>query len=1392
MDVEYQYVQARGVLVRLKVTYNPSTGLKYLFWGDLRAAFPGIIRIQDGDIILPFMRCQREYRLKPFRIQYIPDAVLDVVYDDQIKTLGSSAEEEFQDDINSSFSETLSVQQDESQHIKPDGSRFFQVDSMLDVKVGAPQEVASNSDRSTSPSHSKASLTTAAATALASNKSLLEYPARLTESVLDTMLTTTAASITNKHAFKMSDFEDLLPSAKRAEGMEIFLSSSETLTMLDQDGDNVKSMSLNTANNGSSGLSHISSEGASSGIGKTDVTVQASEATGDMQTREQPHHEQVKSRHQPLVQEQELTIAQRHPSSQKSKQKSKKRSTSTSNTVSQLTSSDKTVIATGVSMSPASSPSPLQNQGLASNNKSNNSNNSNKNNNSNASSTLKGAIPSLKQSEGASQHYSNGNDIIDIIDGIDSSKVLSLLSHIKAPAQSQAVGKRAAARRKLPISQSKATSTVVSTLNPDKEEFWTELRQMLRVFNKAVVKGNLWVADRMGLQIERWFFDLERRAVHQPELRDKFEPLMDVFFSSQEIITPKRVSRIQSRARALLEQKQCVTESQQPILFVILPDKPELPEKEDQKQGLNQDSQPRNKFRAHFLCQCQGQELCRGVKGEVEGEGGIPSHYGHFTTHPGYELALDHQFVMMYGMFMFEILDMIKYGVVLEDVHIAPDDDDDDGQHGCLDRETEGEGTEKKHVGDCNISSMKTITIPPLSRRGSKSEVDLYQRVNVALEFILNSRFADTPANCYRTFIGRLSKELKRPYPDGPLGGLFRVLSSEGSARWICADHYNSLTRISSMNAFIRTIEGEEGVPMIWEPHLGQIQVLLPNRAELSVLLSILRTLRAPVQDLTLMLDWEVSCLDLEELSTNIIALSAIPPSIRICLGKNVISSEVETFASLQNALIMSMLLSPRVHFFLIQDAVSLPEGCDAMTRLVSNWRNFHFENWERYSNTRAVIVKNARGDTNLGLLVESSAAGLQLVDTFYSVPKAQKKMLSALQLYTSEDDAARIHYEDGAIAVMTINATASSPKVLLMSPNIDELQFRIRTVADRPIFEAILKRNPDLCEVTVHCPLDIMLDIFMFLKRWRNSHGELPSVQVECDHTKIWWIQELFSSETPVIELSVQEPTELGPILESVAPELGAFDGPLLDSQMVMLSSMTLRGKTKLRDLELDISYLTAVGLEAAQKLIAKGHVEIGITVSSRPSTIETASLDWSRIASFLKKVSPRNLQLVGPDLNVILDNLQLKLDLTRPFTLAKLDLFGGKGVSLDATKGLPLVLALVSKSNPWDFTVVDLDIDAVSWRQIIDAINFRELGCLEVWRSGFGPEQLGYLMQKMPNKSALQKLRLHMAVRPTSKEAEQWRQMMGKKTEGLNFSCEMDERDPDEIGVRMKEAKY
>ncbi|KAG0071736.1 hypothetical protein BGZ89_009610 [Linnemannia elongata] len=86
MADDYQYFRSRGELVRVKLTSHPSTAsARYVFWGDLRMCFPGIVRIQHNDIYVPFMRGRKEYRLKPLRIQHIPD-VLDVIYDDHLPT----------------------------------------------------------------------------------------------------------------------------------------------------------------------------------------------------------------------------------------------------------------------------------------------------------------------------------------------------------------------------------------------------------------------------------------------------------------------------------------------------------------------------------------------------------------------------------------------------------------------------------------------------------------------------------------------------------------------------------------------------------------------------------------------------------------------------------------------------------------------------------------------------------------------------------------------------------------------------------------------------------------------------------------------------------------------------------------------------------------------------------------------------------------------------------------------------------------------------------------------------------------------------------------------------------------------------------------------------------
>ncbi|KAG0335852.1 hypothetical protein BG000_007165 [Podila horticola] len=86
----YQYFRSNGELIRIQATQNPATGQYYIFWSDLRACFPNMIRIQHHDTAVTFLRCPREYRLRPLRIAYVPDTVLDVIYEDKLGPNGSS------------------------------------------------------------------------------------------------------------------------------------------------------------------------------------------------------------------------------------------------------------------------------------------------------------------------------------------------------------------------------------------------------------------------------------------------------------------------------------------------------------------------------------------------------------------------------------------------------------------------------------------------------------------------------------------------------------------------------------------------------------------------------------------------------------------------------------------------------------------------------------------------------------------------------------------------------------------------------------------------------------------------------------------------------------------------------------------------------------------------------------------------------------------------------------------------------------------------------------------------------------------------------------------------------------------------------------------------------
>ncbi|KAF9110852.1 hypothetical protein BGX27_005816 [Mortierella sp. AM989] len=82
----YQNFRSGDHTIRIQSFVHPVSGERFVIWSDIDRCFPGVTRIQNGDIFVPLLRNERLYRIKPHGIKYHPDAVLDVVYDRPSRT----------------------------------------------------------------------------------------------------------------------------------------------------------------------------------------------------------------------------------------------------------------------------------------------------------------------------------------------------------------------------------------------------------------------------------------------------------------------------------------------------------------------------------------------------------------------------------------------------------------------------------------------------------------------------------------------------------------------------------------------------------------------------------------------------------------------------------------------------------------------------------------------------------------------------------------------------------------------------------------------------------------------------------------------------------------------------------------------------------------------------------------------------------------------------------------------------------------------------------------------------------------------------------------------------------------------------------------------------------
>ncbi|KAF9964951.1 hypothetical protein BGZ70_005681 [Mortierella alpina] len=557
MSADYQHFRSRGDLIRVKVTTNPTTGQRYVFWGDLRVCFPGLVRVQHHDIFIPFMRCLNEYRIKPLRIEYVPD-VLDIIYKDDIEaatplpfSIPNATSSAPSTSTPAAIASTPPSSMVRDPHTAEAGSRITQLSS-------------SKSDKTQHILQDRSSAETSRGMLAMANQILGDLDATPSESTEHSEPSAASELASGKRlTSKARSFDS-------ATGLDHSKDMDEDYHIVDAEG-------LGQVANGSSRSKHGNMNGSSGKSFRRDLKDTDQHAVVESLEQHDPHSE---DKSELGVMNKALERAISHAILE-----------AVENTPSAITGKKKG--------GGRGKPGALSRKSSAA---------------TIAPTLTEEASQASVITEAPQQTHQDPSDEAEEKDddkGEDKSSVFNF----------------EAARNGL-----------------------VETTHLFQAFIQASAKGQLSVADKIGLQLSRQLEELEIRLEMGSQLRPQFAQLCKALSDTQRSLHLIREPLIQNRIQAILDQKLGLVDQLYPRLFIILP------------KGLDS-----KEFRVHFLCEC-------GSHPHNTNKPDVPA-YIHLTDHEGYDIEFQDDFMEKFGSYMLDFLNMLKYGVMLDGMYIPPLED---------------------------------------------------------------------------------------------------------------------------------------------------------------------------------------------------------------------------------------------------------------------------------------------------------------------------------------------------------------------------------------------------------------------------------------------------------------------------------------------------------------------------------------------------------------------------------------------------------------------------------------------------------------------------------------------------------------------------------------------
>ncbi|KAF9350907.1 hypothetical protein BGX26_010953 [Mortierella sp. AD094] len=419
--------------------------------------------------------------------------------------------------------------------------------------------------------------------------------------------------------------------------------------------------------------------------------------------------------------------------------------------------------------------------------------------------------------------------------------------------QSQAIGIQVTTERinRLSITDippSNNSLTMYSaTVAPESRSLLDSYSHLYDSYLQAITNGQDNQATRIITSMDQHFNNLQIEMEKNKTLYEQIQQMQQQAIlmqrqmeeKQQEMIqmqkqTLDRLANIQNRVQALLTQTYELHEYPIPRLFIILP-----------KPSRRRDILGRlfsDQFRLFFLCECGSHTMA---------EGSTDTHKIHLAKHEGYDIAKPNEFFEKYGPYILTVMQMFKYGITTAGV-VVP-------------------SLEKFKI----VEGMETIQEYFKFAKG-----DIGPLVDDAISFLENQQKSlangiDTtgqfgfkePEALEGAELRQLESYLHAKDKGRVLGNLYRIVTTEGHAKWVCIDHYRTNYREKAVNDLREIVDVNGGA---FEDKIGKIVIQISSSTQARQFYDAMVKARG-IQELQVLLNWDVTMEDLRKFADTVI-----------------------------------------------------------------------------------------------------------------------------------------------------------------------------------------------------------------------------------------------------------------------------------------------------------------------------------------------------------------------------------------------------------------------------------------------------------------------------------------------------------------------------------------